>query len=131
MKNILRVVIPIVLVFFAFIYFREGLLPVNALNKTSKIFVIERGTPVQTIVKNLYKENLIRNEISFYILIKLKGIGNSLQAGDFRLNQSMSASQVAVALTKGSLDVWVTFIEGLRKEEIAQILAEKLSIPTV
>src|SRR3989344_601151 len=43
----------------------------------------------------------------------------------------MSASQVAVALTKGSLDVWVTFIEGLRKEEIAQILAEKLSIPTV
>ncbi len=131
MKNILRIAIPLIAIVFGLIYYREGLLPVNPSNKTPQIFIIERGTPVQTIIKNLYNENFIRNEIIFYMLIKQKGIDKNLQAGDFRLNRSMSAEEVATTLTKGSLDIWVTILEGLRKEEVAQILAEKLSIPTV
>ena len=125
MKNILRIIIPLVVVVFIFIYYREGLLPVNTNNKASVIFVIDRGTPLQNIIKDLYKQNLIRSEISFYLLTKQKGIDSNLQAGVFRLSQSMSAQEIATALTKGSLDILVTFIEGLRKEEVAQILAEK------
>ena len=131
MKNILRIIIPLVVVVFIFIYYREGLLPVNTNNKASVIFVIDRGTPLQNIIKDLYKQNLIRSEISFYLLTKQKGIDSNLQAGVFRLSQSMSAQEIATALTKGSLDILVTFIEGLRKEEVAQILAEKVAIPSV
>lgn len=131
MKNILRIIIPLVVLAFVLIYYREGLLPVNTNNNTPVIFVIDRGTALQTIIKNLYKQNLIRSEIVFYLLTKQKGIDDNLQAGDFRLRQSMSASEIASALTKGSLDIWVTFVEGLRKEEVAQILAEKVAIPSV
>src|SRR3989344_512779 len=131
MKNILRIIIPLVVVVFIFIYYREGWLPVNTNNKASVIFVIDRGTPLQNIIKDLYKQNLIRSEISFYLLTKQKGIDSTLQAGVFRLSQSMSAQEIATALTKGSLDILVTFIEGLRKEEVAQILAEKVAIPSV
>jgi len=41
----------------------------------------------------------------------------------------MRAKDVALTLTHGSDDVWVTVIEGLRKEEIAQILSDDVGIP--
>ena len=43
----------------------------------------------------------------------------------------MSAEEIALNLTHGTADVWVTIIEGLRKEEIAQILTENFKIPTI
>jgi UPF0755 protein len=41
----------------------------------------------------------------------------------------MNTYEIARALTKGTLDVWITIIEGLRKEEIAQIFSRELAIP--
>ena len=41
----------------------------------------------------------------------------------------MKAQELAIAITKGSNDVWITIIEGLRKEEIAQLLSVELGIP--
>lgn len=54
------------------------------------------------------------------------GIGKSIQAGDFRLSPKMSARDIATELTHGAIDIWVTFPEGLRREEQADILEEKL-----
>lgn len=131
MKNLFRLLIPLTIVVFIFIYYKEGNLPVNSQNKAEKLFVIPRGTPVKDVIKSLYNENLIRNELIFYLIIKQRGIDQKIQAGDFRLSESMSAEKIADTLTKGSLDSWVTIVEGLRKEEIAQILAEKVGISAI
>lgn len=112
----------------SFLVYKEGSLPVDKSDDTPKIFVIEPGSGVNQIAADLYKENLIRSKLVFYFVVRLKGLENKIQAGDFRLNPSMSAPQIAQSLTKGSLDQWVTIIEGLRKEEIAQILNEKVGI---
>ena len=112
-----------------YLYYKEGLLPVNKNDRSSKIFVINKGETLTSIIKRLSKEDLIRNRIIFYILVKQLGIEKKIQAGDFRLSPSMSAEEIAQTLTHGTLDIWVTIIEGLRKEEIAQIIGEKFNIP--
>lgn len=114
---------------FFFLYFREGTLPVNSKEPAAKIFVIHKGQSLSEIAKNLSNENLIRNKIVFYLVVKELGIDKKIQAGDFRLSTSMNVYQIAENLTHGTLDVWITLIEGLRKEEIAQVVSQNLNIP--
>ena len=116
-------------IIFAYAYYKQGLLPVDKNNKKTKIFVIRRGESLRSIIDNLYRENLIRNKLAFYLLVKNMGIEKSIQAGDFRLSPSMNAETIAKILTKGTLDIWFTIIEGLRKEEIAQLINQNFSIP--
>ncbi|MDH7476646.1 MAG: endolytic transglycosylase MltG [Microgenomates group bacterium] len=118
-----------ILVIFAFLVYKEGTLPVNKQDQTAKIFVIKKGESLTSIVNNLSREGLIRNKIVFYLIVKKMGIEKKIQAGDFRLNPAMNAYQIAKILTHGTLDVWVTIIEGLRKEEIATIIAKNLDLP--
>lgn len=114
-----------------FLYFREGGLPVNKSDKTTKLFVIHSGEMVPQIAKNLENEGLIRNKVVFYWIVKKLNIDSNIQAGDFRLSPSMTSEEIAKNLTKGTLDMWVTIIEGLRKEEVAQIISQKFNIPEV
>lgn len=129
--------IQIVLLIFLFIggffylFFHQGVLPFNKADKSTKIFVIPPGQPLQKIIDNLEKEDLIRSKLVFYLVIKQLGIDKSIQAGDFRLSPSMDAYQIAKNLTHGTLDVWITLIEGTRKEEMAQIIGKQLDIPEV
>lgn len=112
-----------------FLYFQEGVLPVNSTNKMSSIFIVKKSERVSQIAKNLESADLIRNKIVFYLVVKQLGIENTLQAGDFRLSPSMDVYTIARTLTKGTLDVWVTLIEGLRKEEIAHVFSTSLGFP--
>lgn len=104
-------------------------MPVNKNSFTSTIFVVNPGDPLNTIVNNLSKQELIRNKIVFYFIVKQLGIERKIQAGDFRISPKMTATEVAKSLTHGTLDVWVTLIEGTRKEEMAQIISKDLNIP--
>lgn len=122
-------ILIIILSAILYLFYREGSLPVNSQNITSQIFVIRRGENVTSIAKNLEKANLIRNQIVFFFIVKSLGLDKKIQAGDFRLSQSMPAEKIALSLTKGTLDVWITVIEGLRKEEIAQILDREFALP--
>jgi len=102
---------------------------VTPTDTTPVIFVIRRGEGVRSIASNLATKGLIRSPTAFFLLVKLMGIERNLQAGDFRLNPSMTARDIASELTHGYLDVWVTTLEGWRVEEIANRLAKDLDIP--
>src|SRR3990167_4912605 len=113
------------------LYYKEGSLPVDKTSKESQIFVIRQGENLTTIANNLSNQKLIRNKIIFYLIVKQLGIEKKMQAGDFRLSANMSATEVAKNLTHGTLDVWITLIEGMRKEEIAQVISKNLDIPEI
>jgi len=125
----------VVLLFFLslgfYLFYREGTLPMNKSDKTTKIFVINKGESLTSVVNNLSKEGLIRNRLVFFLIVKKLGIEKTIQAGDFRLSPSLNAYQIAENLTHGTLDVWVTLIEGTRKEEMAQVIGKELDIPEV
>lgn len=132
MKKTYILLILLILISISFyLFYKEGSLPVNKNNQISKIFVIKQGEPLNTIVNNLANEGLIRNKIIFYLIVKQLGIERKIQAGDFSLSANMSAIELAKNLTHGTLDVWVTLIEGTRKEEMAQIISKNLDIPEI
>lgn len=111
-----------------FIWWKQGLAAVNSKDTTTKIFVVKKGEGLRSIVRQLKQERLISDPIVFFLLVKRLAIDANIQAGDFRLSPSMTAEQIAQELTHGTLDAWITIPEGLRSEEIAQLL--KKNIPT-
>ena len=110
-------------------WWRDAIISVDAFQTTPKIFVVRRGEGVKSIAARLASDGLIRSPTGFYLLVKIMGIERSLQAGDYRLNAGMDAPVIAKELTHGTLDVWVTTLEGWRAEEVAAKLSKDLDIP--
>ncbi len=128
--NILLFLFIVVSVSF-YLFYKEGSLPVNKNDTTSKMFVVKQGEPLDAIVNSLDNEGLIRNKIVFYLVVRKLGIERKIQAGEFQLSPNMSANEVANTLTHGTLDIKITLIEGMRKEEMAQIISKTLDIPEI
>ena len=114
----------------AFGFYFEGSLPADKNDKQNRVFVIPPGQGLNAIAKDLEKDGFIRNKIVFILVVKQLGIEKNIQAGDYRLQRSLSASELAKSLTKGSLDTWFTVIEGLRNEEVADQVTKELGIPS-
>ena len=128
-----RLVVSTVLLLFllgGFAFYFEGSLPVDKNDTQNRVFVIPPGQGLNAIARDLEKEGFIRNKIVFILVVKQLGIEKNIQAGDYRLQKSLSATDLAKSLTKGSLDTWLTVIEGLRNEEIADRVTKDLGIPT-
>ncbi len=127
MKKLFTVFFIIIFIGFGlFLWWDNDKQPVNASDKTQKLFVIKQGENLRDVGYDLKKEGLIRDPIVFFLLLKLRGLDGKIQAGDFRLSPSLSTGQVAETLTHGMLDIWVTIPEGKRATEIAEILQKKL-----
>jgi UPF0755 protein len=110
------------------IWWKNNISPANPNDNKSMIFVIEKGTGLKEISSNLSEAKLIKSRIVFFLYTRLHRYEGKIQAGDFRLNPSMSVEQIAQNLTHGTLDMWVTIPEGQRATEIAETLQE--TIPT-
>ena len=130
-KSIILIIVLAIIGISGLLIFREGTLPVNAKDTTSKIFTIEPGEPLNNIIRRLESEGYIRSRLAFYVVVRQKGYATQIQAGKFRLSPSMNAYTLAEELTHGTNDTWVTVIEGLRKEEIAEVISKELGIPEV
>jgi UPF0755 protein len=93
-----------------------------------KTFVIGEGESPASFSGHLQEEGIIRHAFTFRVYLKLSGLDRKVQAGSFNLPTNEPASEIALALTNGRLDKWVTFVEGLRKEQVAAILEEDFNI---
>ncbi|MBI4058376.1 endolytic transglycosylase MltG [Candidatus Gottesmanbacteria bacterium] len=111
------------------IWYNDALSPAGPGDSQSRIFVVQEGENVRSIATRLKNEKLIKNQIGFFLRVKLLKSDNKLQAGDFRLSSAMDVDSIIKELTHGTLDVWVRTVEGWRSEEIALKLAKDLSIP--
>jgi len=121
-KLAILVIITVTIIGASIIWWNNMLLPPDPNNSAPTIFVIDKGDGVREIASNLKNKGLIKSPTAFFLLIKRLGLDKKIEAGDFRLNPSMTAEEVAQTLTHGRLDIWVTIPEGKRAEEIAEIL---------
>jgi UPF0755 protein len=110
-------------------WWHDAISPANSSNKNSQNFIIQSGESARSIATRLKNVGLIRDQIGFFLLVKFNKSDNNLQAGDFRLNPSMTATEILNELSHGTLDSWVTTLEGWRIEEVALQLAKQISIP--
>ena len=109
-------------------YWTLGNQAANPTDKSEKVFVISQGANVRQIGNNLKDEGLIRDPVVFFVYLKLKGLDRNIQAGDYKLSPSMTLEKIVENLNHGTIDLWVTIPEGMRADEIADILHEK--VPT-
>lgn len=103
-------------------YIYNQLQPVDPATQTSTAFVVPKGQAVTIIANRLHEAGLIKNPLAFRLLVKMDNLQNQIQAGSFELAPSMTVSELATQLTKGTNDEWVTIPEGWRAEEIAEML---------
>jgi UPF0755 protein len=90
------------------------------------MFLVTPGTNVREIGSNLKKEGLIKDPVIFFLYVKKERLDTKIQAGDFRLSANMSIPEILEQLQSGTIDIWVTIPEGLRAEEVAEILSTKM-----
>lgn len=109
-----------------FIWWNRGSTAVDPQETTTKRFLIPKGKTIREIAKQLKDENLINDPIIFFLYVKVNGKDKDIQAGDYSLSPSMNLEKVVDTLLHGVQDIWVTIPEGLRGEEVAEIVQKHI-----
>lgn len=121
-----KLVIALVIISLAligvFFWWQISTSPKNPSDTSIVHFTVRKGEQPREIAKNLKDQGLIRDSVAFFLVVRQLGIEKSIQAGSFRLSPSMSAVQVANKLTLGTEDLWITFPEGWRSEQMLEYL---------
>lgn len=108
--------------------FENYIMPPDPSDTTEVEFVVERGSSVSTIAKNLKEADLVRNKGVFQYLSEFIGKGHQLKAGTYMLSRSMTLTEIIDILSAGDggTDVMTfTIVEGLTVEGIGQSLVEQ------
>jgi UPF0755 protein len=88
-------------------------------NMSSVNFQIRPGESTVSILARLEGQHVIRSALATRIYLKLHRIENKFVPGEFLLPVSAPTLEIIRQLMKGPQDVWVTFPEGWRREQIA------------
>lgn len=91
------------------------------------VVTIEPGQSGSAVAKMLKEKGIIHSELAFKILLKLTSSARDLKAGRFDLRKNTSSFEVINCIKSGKCTHYekVTFLEGWRSEEIAEMLGEK------
>jgi len=88
-------------------------------------FIVRSKTTVGDITEELKASGFIRNEWALGFAFRLAGV-MSVPQGGYEVSKAMNAWQVAATFSRPPHSKWVLIPEGLRKEEIADILQKQL-----
>ncbi len=126
MKKLLLtlIVLGVVGVLVVRFWYGSALKPVAAFDESRQTVKIEQGMIVSTIADLLEEKELIRSSAAFAWYVRSHNI--TLQAGQFVLQPSMSAADIAEVLQTGKAEeMIVTIPEGFTVTDIDALLAEK------
>jgi UPF0755 protein len=89
-------------------------------------FTVDIGETAVSVAARLEEEQFIADADLFRRFLSYNGLDQSLEAGDYELRRNMNMRQIAETLQKANFEeVVVAFPEGLRAEEIAEILSKE------
>lgn len=128
--------VPIILVLILFVFlgvvkldYDRALSNPNSDSEEKSIIEIKEGETVQNILDSLIESELLKERFVYYakFYLRINDLGTRLQAGVYELPKNLSLKELIDALQSGrSQDVWILIPEGLRKDEIAQIVGNEL-----
>ena len=89
------------------------------------IVAVAPGSPLAVIGADLHRGGVIADARLFRLSVTLRGLGNRLQAGEFRIPAQASMAQVAEILASGrAVEHPFTAAEGASSHEIAALLRQ-------
>ena len=126
--SVLVILLFVVLLPMACAYYSHALNLSNSSDETVADFTIESGQSVEEIAKNLEGGGLIRSAALFRLYASLSNLSSKLQAGEYQVFQNLNLKEVAELLQHGTFEEKLTFIEGWRREEIAEAINSKFKV---
>ncbi|MEA2020475.1 MAG: endolytic transglycosylase MltG [Patescibacteria group bacterium] len=89
---------------------------------TPKTIIIEPGMGISEIATLLSDQGVINSEVLFIIYVKLNHGSAKLQAGEYQIPADLNLKEVVELLQHGTFDINLTFLEGWRREQMAEYL---------
>lgn len=118
----------LILSIFFGVWYYSASLPVETVSPNKIEIIIQPGESLDQIIDNLYQKKLIRSRVAAKINVIIRGISKKIQAGYFYFSPSETLNSITSKLTSSNTEqIWITFPEGLRREEIAYMVSEKFS----
>lgn len=87
--------------------------------------VIQKGATIDSVSQLLYDKELIHHPLAFKIAARSQELYKELKPGTYELSPGMSVAEIIQQLKSEVNDIWITIPEGLRVEEIAQLLSRQ------
>ena len=107
----------------------------NSQSSDKVVVTIDEGQAVDAIINKLIEKDVLKESWRTYLKIYLRfnDLSSKLQAGTYTIPKNLNITEIADALQRAnSQDIWITVPEGLRKDEIADILSDEFNqYPTV
>lgn len=91
--------------------------------------VVNLDTTQSQLIPKLKDQGYIKSEWAFGYVLNNKGWNNKIQPGAYQISKSMNAWRLVDILANHPSEKWIVIPEGLRKEEVADMLQEKLDLP--
>jgi len=90
------------------------------------LITIQEGESAQEVGEKLEDEGIISSGLLFRVLVALQGYEDKLMAGDYEFEKGMPTLEVVERIRRGqTAPLVVTIREGVRAEEIAELMEEK------
>ncbi len=90
-------------------------------------FVVPTDTTSAQVISKIETAGFVRSPWLFETILRSKNPSGNILPGGYELSKSMNVFALADVLTAKPISLWVTIPEGLRKEEIAEIMKSKLA----
>lgn len=98
----------------------------NSKSATPMVFVVTKGDGVRKVSADLAEKQIISNDFTFMVYLKLSGLSSSIQAGDYSLSGEMNPRTVADILTSGKVtSKKITIPEGWTNDDIGTYLEKE------
>jgi UPF0755 protein len=90
------------------------------------LLTIERGESARTIASKLLQKGIIRNDLLFYLYVRVRGLQGSLDFGTYLFDGKLSMADVVEIIQQGKVKLnRITIPEGLTIRKTARLLAKK------
>ncbi|MFA6552000.1 MAG: endolytic transglycosylase MltG [Candidatus Paceibacterota bacterium] len=126
-KFILLLLIFLLVIFLSLFFIYQNLFGAPNGNAIGERFVVSLNSNDSDITNNLEKNGFIKSPWAFNFVLNWKKLQNKIAPGGYKISKAMNAWEIARVLSGQSYMKWITIPEGLRKEEIANLLAKNLA----
>ncbi len=113
---------------FVFVWWSDAARPADPGQETVGRFIIPKGQTAARTAARLEEEGFIKSSLAFKLYVQITGQAKAIQSGDYRLSPKLNLSKIVAVLLAGPQELWVTYPEGLRREEIASRTIKVLGI---
>ncbi len=104
--------------------------PLRALGQPPLTLAVPPGASPESVGRSLRELGLVRHEVVFRVLTRLRGVSSEIKAGDYTLDGPLTLEQILEQLVRGAARRRdVTFPEGRNLREMAALAAEQADVP--